>query len=104
MTEYNDWINAKYPYDRATCGSCLAQHAEGLCDKPEHAHMATVTKEILGLWIFAIQVKPDEVREKFTNLRELFRDFYPQQANEEKHERPLPIAHTSTSKMIGRDK
>jgi hypothetical protein len=95
MTEHSKWVNAEYPYDWAECGKCVAMHADGDCLYPKHLDFSRTAKEVLPKWwLDALYEEPEITLEKFTNLRELFRDFYPQTTEEEKHE-PAALAHSS---------
>ena len=76
MTEKERYYRAEYPYDLAECGLCLLMHKHDPCQDHKHAEIGRVAKEILPggeIW------SKSGTRRTFTNLRELFRDFYPQQ-------------------------
>jgi hypothetical protein len=90
MSEYSKWSDAEYPYDWAECGKCVAMHADGDCQDPAHEEFSRVAKKVLPYyWFDALFDEGEMVREKFTNLRELFRDFYPQQPVETPVEQPF---------------
>jgi len=74
MTERDKYLQAEYPYDFANCGFCILAHKVGQCDLPEHAELVRAAIELLrgrSLWS-----DPNSTCEVFTNLRELFREFY----------------------------
>jgi hypothetical protein len=83
MTEEDKWTKGIYPYDIATCGACITRHAEGQCNLPEHREFSRVAAEVLGDQTRAYRRQDPEAVRKFTNLRELFRDFYPQNQHPE---------------------
>jgi hypothetical protein len=102
MTEYGKWNHAAYPYDWAECGKCLAMHADGDCQDPAHQEFSRIAKQFLPeWWLDALRDEGEVTREKFTNLRELFREFYPQQPvaqqKEEQHEPETVEAATNLS-------
>jgi len=83
MTEEDMYFAAQYPYDLAECGFCLLMHKWGCCKDSRHVEMSRMVKESIPHGGIGT-----EKREVYTNLRELFRDFYPQQPAEAAVEQP----------------
>ena len=95
-SEEEKWFEGEYPYDLATCGRCLTHHKLGFCGLAEHEEMVRAALELLPS--APGNGSADELadRKVFTNLRELFRHFYPQQPQKEEQHEQQPEAATAT--------
>jgi hypothetical protein len=90
LTEYELWNDGAYPYDRASCRSCLTFHAHGRCHLPEHSEFAVIARdsgfalpgtqggrlEVGWLRTFLIGRKLLRLRKQALELRGVFDDFY----------------------------
>lgn len=44
-TPFGDWVNQHFPYDLASCGLCITDHARGItCSEPSHAILANLVR------------------------------------------------------------
>jgi len=77
------YFAAQYPYDFAECGYCLLMHKWDICEDWRHVEMSRMAKESIPHG----GIGPEK-REVFTNLRELFRNFYTQWPAEATVEQP----------------
>lgn len=72
---YNRWAEAKFPFDLASCKSCVTQHKylPGCCSHIDFSAQAAHLK-------VASRARPDELRANLTKiyaLRMFYRDLYP---------------------------
>lgn len=72
MTETEKCISWEYPYDAASCGCCVLNHAFGSCKDVRHQEFSKVA-EYSGLK----NGKFEDQRHIFLKLREKFDHFYP---------------------------
>jgi len=70
------WWGREYPYDMATCGHCVSQHAAGLCGRKSHAKFRDAAVKLGLRGTEKLRVSPEEGRKLFLRLRKRFARFY----------------------------
>jgi uncharacterized protein (DUF2461 family) len=77
QTEYNKWVSAEYPYDRAECNNCATEHMNTKfpsCSFPAHAEMR---REASNLKLRKLRDKePAKFRKVVLAFREKYARFY----------------------------
>jgi len=74
LTEFNNWLDAKYPYDMADCGNCATVHASVECHM--HPEMSRVAKEEYGFTAKTQREITPIVKKRILAFRRRFAKFY----------------------------
>jgi hypothetical protein len=69
-----NWADAKYPFDRAECGSCLTLHARtAFCGDRKHAQLRAAVQKVWGKNSNSIHKK--QLRKHYRKLLAIRRKF-----------------------------
>jgi hypothetical protein len=81
--EYTNWAEARFPFDRASCGFCMSEHCSDLCctmasHEPlrKAVRKAQLVKLVNKLRRMSYAPGIAEVHETFLKLRKRYRRFW----------------------------
>jgi hypothetical protein len=80
--EFDKWMAAEYPYDRAECGCSAIEHANHCCGRLEHAEMIEAAGE-LGLFNVTLRNDPEKFHNTVLAFRKRFAKFYKKENSDE---------------------
>jgi hypothetical protein len=82
MSEYTNWAEGRFPYDRLACGYCITQHELGYCIWEKHRELSEAAKKA-GLVDLLNKMRKttftphiEEIRKTFLKLRKKYRRFW----------------------------